>query len=328
MKDTILVAGGAGYIGGHVVRLLRRRGFAVVILDNFSNARRDYLPNDVSVVEGFKGDRDLVSRTLADYKPVGVVDLGGYADILEKKFTPSQFYENNVAETARFADALLLAGVTNYVFSSSAMVYGQTTNEPILESHSRSPLTIYGRTMRACEDMVQDLFSGPDTRYVILRYFNAAGAMDNLSFGQTMPNYYHIITASLNVAFGLVEKVNAYGNDFETPDGTGITDYIHVQDLADIHIKALTILLGGADSDILNCGYGRGHSVLQITEAVSRISGKQIPIFFMERRGNFGGVSIADNSKLLNSWDWVPQFDDLETIVKHAYLWRKQMVEG
>ncbi len=324
-KKLILVAGGAGFIGGHVVRLLHRQGFSVVILDNFSNANRDYVPNDVNIVEGSKGDRELVARAIAEHKPTGVVDLGGYADIWEKKFTPTQYYENNVAETVRFVDAVLSAGITNFVFSSSAQVYGETTNEPIAETYARSPLSLYGRTMRACEDIVGDLFGGSDARYVILRYFNVAGAMDDLSFGQTQPNYYHIITASLNVAFGVVEKVNAYGSDFDTPDGTGITDYIHVQDLADIHVNALTRLLDGSDSDIVNCGYGHGRSVLQITNAVARVSGNEIPTNFMERRGNFGGVSVVDDSKLRNTWNWAPRFDDLETIVTHAYQWRKHL---
>jgi UDP-glucose 4-epimerase len=327
-NECILVAGGAGFIGGHVVRLLSRQGFQVVIVDNFSNANRDLLPEGIDVVDGSKGDRELILRTLEEYKPIGIVDLGGYADIWEKKFTPTDFYENNVIQTTRFVETLLAAGVKAYVFSSSAMVYGATTSNPIPESHPRAPLTIYGRSIHACEDIVCDLFEGTDERYAILRYFSVAGAMNDLSFGQTMPNYYHIITASLNVAFGVVEKVNAYGSDFDTPDGTGITDYIHVQDLADIHMKALTRLIEGGDSDIINCGYGHGHSVLEITNAVSQASGKEIPTVFAERRGNFEGVSVVDNSKLINEWDWQPKFDDLNTIVKHAYGWRKQITES
>lgn len=321
----ILVAGGAGFVGGHVVRLLRRQGLPVVILDNFSNAKREFAPKDVRVLDGRKGDRDFVRRVLAEVKPAGVVDLGGFADIWELKLTPAQFYENNVVETARFAEALRAAGVGAYVFSSSAHVYGATSNEPIPESHERSPLSAYARTIRACEDIVCDLFAGPETRYAILRYFNVAGAMDDLSFGQTMPNYYHIISAALNVAFGVVEKVNAYGADFDTPDRTGITDYIHVLDLADLHIKALKTLLEGGASDIVNCGYGHGHSVLEITKAVSQISGKEIPTLFMERRGNFGGIAVVDNSRLIKQWSWRPRFDDLDTIVKHAYLWRQRL---
>jgi UDP-glucose 4-epimerase len=181
--------------------------------------------------------------------------------------------------------------------------------------------------MRAAEDIVRDILDGSGTRYVILRYFNAAGAMEDLSFGQTKPNYYHIITASLNVAFGVVQKVNAYGSDFDTPDGTGITDYVHVQDLADIHILAITTLLAGGASSTVNCGYGHGHSVLEITNAVSRVSGKQIPTVFMERRGNFEGVAVLDTRKLINEWGWRPKFDDLDTIVKHAYLWRKSLAQ-
>jgi len=326
--QCILVTGGAGYVGGHVVRLLRRRGFAVVVLDNFSNASRKSVPDDVSVAEGSKGDKDLVSRTIDKYRPVAFVDLAGYPDIWEKKLTPAQFYENNVVETIRFVQTLLSAGVPNYLFSSSAMVYGVIKNEPVGESYPQAPTTVHGRSMRAAEDVVRDLLEGSGTRYVILRYFNAAGAMEDLSFGQTMPNYYHIITAALNVAFGVVQKVNAYGSDFDTPDGTGITDYVHVQDVADVHILAITTLLAGGASTVINCGYGHGHSVLEITNSVSRVSGKHIPTVFMERRGNFEGVAVLDNRKLTNEWGWRPRFDDLDTIVKHAYLWRKGLADG
>lgn len=326
-NDCVLVAGGAGFIGGHVVRLLRRRNVSVVVLDNFSNAARSLVPDDVAIVEGSKGNHDLVARTLDAYRPVGVMDLAGFADIREKKFTPSDLYENNVVETIRFVRTLMAAGVTNYIFSSSAMVYGDVTNEPITESHVRAPPGIYGRTMQACEDVICDVFGGAERRYVILRYFNVAGAMDDASFGQTMPNYYHVVTAALNVAFGVVKKVNAYGNDFDTPDGTGITDYIHVQDLADIHVQALSRLRDHADSDIVNCGYGHGFSVLQITDALSRISGKDIPTLFMKRRGNFGGISVLDNTRLINEWGWQPEFDDLDTILNHSYSWRKRLMD-
>ncbi len=326
-KDFILVAGGAGYIGGHVVRLLRRHGYQVVILDNFSNSKRNMIPDEVSLVEGSKGDCDLLLRTIDKYKPVGVLDLAGSIDIWGKEITHSEYYENNVVETARFTQALVSAGVTKFVFSSSATVYGVVSNEPVLESHSREPISIYGRTKRACEDIVCDVLGGADRQYVILRYYNVAGAMDDLTYGQYMPNFYHVIAAALNVAFGEVEQLNAYGSDFDTPDGTGIMDYIHVQDLADIHIKALIKLFEGDDSDIVNCGYGHGHSVLEVVDAVSRITDKPIPTNFLPRRGNFGGMSTTNNNKLIHEWGWQPKYNDLDSIVKHAYLWRKHLMD-
>jgi len=323
--SPILVAGGAGYIGGHIVRLLRGRGVPVVVLDNFSNALRASLPTDVAVVEGLKGDRDLAARTLEKYQPLAVVDLGGYPELRTNGLTPRDFYENNVVETVRFLETLVSEGIRNYIFSSSATVYGETANDPVPEYHKREPLTAYSRTMRTCEDAVIDIFSGSDRRNLVLRYFNVAGAMEDLSFGQTMPNAYHVMSASLNVAFGTVKKVNAYGNNFDTPDGTGIRDYIHVQDLADIHVRAVERLLSDSGSnDVINCSYGHGWSILEITRAVSRVTGKDIPVNFVEQRGGFSGVSVLDNSKLTNNWKWKPKFDDLDAIVGHAYQWRSK----
>ncbi len=331
-EPAILVTGGAGYIGSHVVKQLGRSGRRLVVLDNLSTGFPDAVLHGELVV-GDTGDMDLVRELLVRHRVRAVLHFAAHIVVPESVRDPLKYYRNNTCNTRNLLACCAAAGVEHFIFSSTAAVYGIPQETFIDEDAPTAPINPYGASKLMSEWMLRDLAAASQLRYVILRYFNVAGADPEGEIGQRTPEATHLIKVACEAAVGRRPGVEIFGTDYPTPDGTCIRDYIHVDDLAAAHLQALAHLEGGGASTILNCGYGHGYSVREVLAAVERVSGRPLNIRETGRRPGDPPALTADSRRIREVLGWRPRHDDLEFIVRTALDWeralaRKQAAEG
>lgn len=325
MSDSrILVTGGAGYIGSHVVRMLTGAGRSVVVLDNLSTGFSDAVIG-AELVIGDTGDKALVSQVLADHNVDTVLHFAAHTIVPESVEKPLKYYGNNTCCTRNLLECCSEAGVKHFIFSSTAAVYGIPDDSICTEESPLAPINPYGTSKLMSEMMLRDLGIATDMRHVILRYFNVAGSDPEGRIGQSTEKATLLIKVAAEVAVGKREQLYVFGTDYPTPDGTGVRDYIHVDDLADAHIKAVDYLAGGGESVTLNCGYGHGYSVKEVIDAVNRINGTPIKVIEEARRAGDPPALIAKADRARAVLGWTPRYDDLDFIVKTSLDWERKL---
>ena len=324
-ESRILVTGGAGYIGSHVVRMLTEAGRAVVVLDNLSTGFRDAVI-DAELVIGDTGDKTLVRQVLTDHNVDTVLHFAAHTIVPESVEKPLKYYGNNTCCTRNLLECCSEAGVKHFIFSSTAAVYGIPDESICTEESPLSPINPYGTSKLMSEMMLRDLGKATDMRHVILRYFNVAGSDPEGRIGQSTEKATLLIKVAAEVAVGKREQIYMFGTDYPTPDGTGVRDYIHVDDLADAHIKAVDYLASGNESVTLNCGYGHGYSVREVIDAVNRVNGAPIKVIEEARRAGDPPTLIARAARAREVLGWTPRYDDLDFIVKTSLDWERKQV--
>jgi UDP-glucose 4-epimerase len=322
---TILVTGGAGYIGSHMVHELADAGEPVVVLDNLSTGFRFLIPAAVPFVTGSTGDRELVIKTVRQYGVTAIIHFAASIVVPDSVRDPLGYYRNNTMNTCALIDAAIEAGVRQVIFSSTAAVYGNADDAPIRENMVTVPISPYGTSKLMSEIMLHDAGKAHGLRFVILRYFNVAGADPRGRTGQSSPGATHLIKVACEAALGKRPGLSVYGTDYPTPDGTCIRDYIHVSDLVRAHSAALGHLRRDGASATFNCGYGRGASVFEVIDAVRRASGRDFPVEIAPRRAGDPPALVADANRIRSTLPWQPQFQDLDTIVAHALAWERKL---
>lgn len=323
--DTVLVVGGAGYIGSHCVYALLDKGDNVVVLDNLSTGFRDVLPKEAVFIQGDVSDRDLLDEILQIYGITAIIHFAAGTIISESEANPGWYFQNNAMNTLTLLAAAKAAGVKKFVFSSTAAVYGEVSMEPVKEDTPTRPISPYGWSKLISENMILDMAKSDDFNAVILRYFNVAGADMGGRTGQKTKNATLLIKIACEVATGKRPCLEIFGNDYPTPDGTGVRDYIHVNDLVDAHICALDFLAQHAKTMVMNCGYGHGSSVIEVVDCVERVLGKPVQTKISPRRAGDAASVIANPERIQHTLDWAPQFDDLDVIVRSALEWEKTL---
>ena len=323
--STILVTGGAGYIGSHVVRQLGERGETLVTLDNLSTGFRSAVLHG-AFVQGDTGDSGLVSRLLAEHGVDTVMHFAAHIQVPESVAIPLKYYRNNTASTRTLLECCVAAGVKNFVFSSTAAVYGIPSGGVAEEDAPTVPINPYGWSKLMSEQMLRDVAAVTPLRYVALRYFNVAGADPGGRIGQSTPEATHLIKVACEHVVGKRETISIFGTDYETPDGTCIRDYIHVEDLAAAHLQALDYLRAGGAPTTLNCGYGRGFSVRDVLDEVARVSGTKLSIAEVARRAGDPPRLVAAARRIRDTLRWTPRHEDLPGIVTSALAWEKRLL--
>jgi UDP-glucose 4-epimerase len=326
MKPTVLVTGGCGYIGSHAVLALRDAGFPVVVVDNLTTGFRSALPADVPLEQGDVGDAGHVNAVLQKHKPGAIMHFAGSIIVPESVANPLKYYRNNTANTRVLLDCATSAQCKHFVFSSTAAVYGNPETVPAHEDGPKVPINPYGQSKHMSEQMLRDVAAAHALNYCAFRYFNVAGADPEGRSGQSTAGATHLIKVAVEAALGKRPSVAVYGTDYDTPDGTGVRDYIHVSDLASAHVLALEHLIASPKaSHTMNVGYGTGFSVTQVLDAVDRASGTKIQRVVQGRRAGDPGKLTADNRRILATLPWRPRFADLDTIVEHALAWERKL---
>ncbi|MGK7906237.1 MAG: UDP-glucose 4-epimerase GalE [Synechococcus sp.] len=333
MKETILVTGGAGYIGSHVVKVLLNDGYDVVVLDNLSSGRADFVP-DGKLVVGDIGDASLLENLFNQHSFSAVCHLAASIQVGESTTSPGLYYRNNVANTLTVLDAMVAANVKHFVFPSTCAVYGDPQILPIPESHPLNPLSPYGATKWMVERILQDYRHAYDIQSVVFRFFNAAGAAPDGTIGEDHDPETHLIPIAIEAALGVRSSLKMFGDDYDTPDGTCIRDYIHVMDLADAFSLALQYLKREHSSQIFNLGNMRGFSVKEVADKVMQVAERQFPVAISPRRPGDSPKLVGSNALAEELLGWIPRYGDLTTIVEHAWNWhnneltRKQQAEA
>jgi UDP-glucose 4-epimerase len=322
---TVLITGGAGYIGSHMVYEAVERGHEVAVLDDLSTGMRSLVAPEAHFHQGHVGDRTLVRRLLHYYSVSAVIHFAGSIVVPDSVKDPLLYYANNTVASRNLIEACVAEGVKNFIFSSTAAVYGTPELNPIGEEARTAPINPYGRSKLMTEWMLEDSARAYDLRYVALRYFNVAGGDTKGRTGQSTPRATHLIKRACQAALGRIEALDIFGNDFPTRDGTGIRDYIHVSDLVAAHALALDHLEGGGNSLVLNCGYGHGFTVREVVGAVEKVVGRKLPVRDSPRRPGDPAELVADSTRLKQRLAWRPEHDDLEEIVATAYAWEKRL---
>lgn len=325
MSKKILVTGGAGYIGSHVVRLLTDGGRPVIVLDNLSTGFENAVLG-AELVIGDTCDRELVSRVLKDNGVDTVLHFAAHTIVPESVENPLKYYGNNTCCTRNLLECCAGAGVKHFIFSSTAAVYGIPDGTECTEDSPLSPINPYGTSKLMSEMMLRDLGLASNMRHVILRYFNVAGSDPQGRIGQSTRKATLLIKVAAEVAVGKREQLYVFGTDYPTADGTGVRDYIHVDDLADAHIRAIDYLRTGGASTTLNCGYGHGYSVRQVIDAVNRVNGSPIRVSEQARRAGDPPALVARADKVRQLLDWKPKYDDLDFIVKTSLNWERKLL--
>ncbi len=320
----VLVTGGAGYIGSHVVKHLGEAGHEVVVLDDLSTGNA-WAVSHGRLVVGDVRDSDLLDVILSDQRFDAVMHFAAKVSVPESLEKPLLYYSHNVDAVLRLIEAMQRNGVQNVVFSSTAAVYGNAQGKRVTEQTPLNPISPYGSSKAMAERIIQDVASATKLNYSILRYFNVAGADPRGRLGQCNHHAAHLIKVAIEAALGRRKSVSIYGTDYETPDGSGVRDYIHVDDLAVAHVLALDKLIKDGRSTVYNCGYGRGWSVKEVINAVKRISGTDFPVHAAKRRPGDVEELVADNSRLVRELGWQPNYPDIAEIVLHTLEWEQSL---
>ena len=326
MPDTILVVGGAGYIGSHMVKRLRRAGFHPVVADDLSSGHREAVL-DAPLHVGDIGDCAFVDAVLGEVRPAAVMHFASFIQVGESVVDPARYYRNNVTATQALLDGMRAHGIDKFIFSSTAAIFGDPQYVPIDEAHPKVPINPYGRSKWFVEQMLEDYDHAYGLKSVCLRYFNAAGADPEGELGECHEPETHLIPLLLQVASGRRPHITVYGEDYATADGTCIRDYIHVEDLAEAHLLALRQLLAGAGSARYNLGNGSGYSVREVIETVRKISGQPVTVVMGERRAGDPPALVADARAAREALGWQPRYADLDTIVGHAWAVEKRHLQ-
>lgn len=327
LDGAVLVTGGAGYVGSHAVLALREARQRVVVLDNLSTGFRQAVPTDVPFVFGDVGDDERVARLIEVHGVTAVMHFAGSVVVPDSVREPLEYYRNNTIKSHRLIEACLGGGVNQFIFSSTAAVYGNPATIPVTEEAETRPINPYGSSKLMTEWILRDTAAASALRYVALRYFNVAGADPAGRAGQSTRRATHLIKVACEAAVGRRAAIEVFGNDYPTPDGTGVRDYIHVSDLAEAHVRALHHLNAGGGCLTLNCGYGRGHSVTQVIEAVERVSRRRLAVRRGPRRAGDPPALVASAEKLRTVLGWRPRHDDLDEIVATALAWELRLAE-
>ena len=322
---TVLVTGGAGYIGSHMVHALVDAGEPVVVIDNLSTGFSNFLPEGVPLAVGDAGDERLVASVIAQHDVDSIIHFAGSVVVPESMRDPLGYYRNNTMTTQSLLKAAIKSGVGRFIFSSTAAVYGNPEHVPVREDAPTRPLSPYGFSKLMTEIMLHDVATAHGMKYVALRYFNVAGADPKGRTGLATVGATHLLKIAVEAATGQRAKVDVFGTDYPTPDGSCIRDFIHVGDLVDAHRSALSYLRSGGTSVTLNCGYGRGYSVLETIEAVRRVSGCSFAVQYAPRRSGDIMKMVADTTRIRSLLDWTPRYDDLDTIATHALAWEERL---
>jgi len=324
---TVLVTGGAGYIGSHFVYMLAEAGESVVVIDNLSTGFANFVPGGVPLITGDAGDEDLVESTINDYRVESIVHFAGSVVVPDSMRDPLGYYRNNTMTTRSLLNAAVKSGVGRFIFSSTAAVYGNPDHVPVPETAPTRPLSPYGSSKLMTEIMLHDVAAAHDMRYAVLRYFNVAGADPHARIGLATVGATHLLKIAVEAATGQRAKIEVFGTDYPTVDGSCVRDFIHVSDLAQAHGAALSYLRDGGRSVTLNCGYGRGYSVLETIEAVRRVSGRNFAIQYSPRRPGDIMTMVADTARMRETLNFTPQYDDLDTIATHAMAWEQKLLQ-
>ena len=322
----VLVTGGAGYIGSHAVLALRDAGYPVAVIDNLTTGFRFAVPEDVAFHEGDIEDAGLLARIFAEQGTRAIMHFAGSIVVPESVENPLKYYHNNTAKSRSLIEAAVTARVPHFIFSSTAATYGVPAVERVAEDCPQVPINPYGWSKLMTEQMLSDTSAAHPMNFCALRYFNVAGADPQGRSGQSTAGATHLIKVAVEAALGKREHVAVFGTDYDTPDGTGVRDYIHVSDLAAAHVHALEALIAEpARSLQMNCGYGRGFSVMEVLDAVDRVTNRPITRKLEPRRAGDPGCLVSDNARIMATLPWRPQHDDLQTIVRHALAWEQKL---
>ena len=324
---AVLVTGGAGYIGSHMVYALTDRGEDVVVLDNLSTGFAWAVSPRAKLIEGDIGDAELVARLIREHDVRAIIHFAGSIIVPESVENPLKYYDNNTGRTRVLLRQAVKGGVKHFIFSSTAAVYGIPEKNPAFEDTPTAPINPYGRSKLMTEWMLEDTAKAHDMSYVALRYFNVAGADPQGRTGQSTPEATHLIKVACQTALGQREEMAVFGTDYPTPDGTCIRDYIHVSDLIAAHVDALDHLRGGGASGVFNCGYGHGYSVLEVIDTVREVAGHDFKVKMAPRRAGDPPALVAGADKVRASFGWRPRHDDLKEIVASAYAWERHLME-
>lgn len=325
-KCHVLVTGGAGYIGSHAVLALRDTGWPVSVIDNLVTGFRFAVPDGVPFYEGDIADGELLARIFTEQQIGAVMHFAGSVVVPESVEDPLKYYDNNTAKSRALIEAVVKAGVPHVIFSSTAATYGIPDVAAVTEDTPRAPINPYGWSKLMTEQMLADTAAAHAMNYCALRYFNVAGADPQARSGQSTAGATHLIKVAVEAATGQRESVSVYGTDYDTPDGTGVRDYIHVSDLAAAHVLALEALIEQPERSLtMNCGYGRGFSVLEVLDAVDRVTNRTINRVMAPRRAGDPDSLISDPSRIKATLPWTPQHADLDAIVAHAVAWERKL---
>jgi len=326
-QATILVTGGAGYIGSHVVLQLRARGERVVVLDDLSRGFRQAVL-DTPLIVGEVGDRDTVLEVLREHDIGTVMHFAAFTIVPESVEQPLKYYGTNTCSTRSLLQCCLEAGVKHFVFSSTAAVYGIPADGVAAESTPTAPINPYGTSKLMSEWMLRDASAASDLRHVALRYFNVAGSDSQCRLGQATPKATLLVKVACEAAVGRRPHVSIFGTDYPTPDGTGVRDYIHVEDLATAHLDALDYLRAGGASTVLNVGYGHGYSVREVLQSVERVAGTRLKVLEEPRRAGDPPALVAHADRVRQQLGWKPRLDDLDTIVRTSLAWERRLLKN
>jgi UDP-glucose 4-epimerase len=320
----ILVTGGAGYIGSHIVKALGERGYEIVVYDNLSYGH-EWAVLYGNLVKGDLADIEFLDSVFKKERFDAVIHLAAYVVVDESIKEPLKYYRNNVVNTLNLIENCIKHNVNKFIFSSTAAVYGIPYKIPVNEEAPLLPINPYGASKVMVERLLEDTSTTSNFRYISIRYFNVAGADPLSRIGQARKDATHLITVSLRTALGKNNYLNIFGTDYPTPDGTCIRDYIHVDDLSDAHILCLEYLVSSDKSKIYNCGYGHGYSVNEVVERVKDVTEISFPVRYVGRRPGDPPILVADSSKIRNELGWIPRYDNLDYIIKTAWDWEKKM---
>lgn len=325
-QATILVTGGAGYIGSHAVLALQQAGYRVIVLDNLVYGHRDIAETvlNVELIEGDTNDRPLLDKLFATHNISAVMHFAAYAYVGESVTDPAKYYQNNFVGTLTLLEAMLAANVKHFVFSSTCATYGVPQIIPIPEDHPQNPINPYGATKLMVERVLTDFDKAYDFKSVCFRYFNAAGADPQGRLGEDHSPETHLIPLVLQTALGLRDSIAIFGTDYPTPDGTCVRDYIHVADLAQAHVLGLSYLLNGGNTTIFNLGNGNGFSVREVIEMARQVTGREIPAIEHPRRPGDPPALVGSGDRARNVLGWNPQYADLHTLISHAWSWHQK----
>lgn len=327
-KVPVLVTGGAGYIGSHAVLALRDAGWPVAVIDNLSTGFAFAVPDDVPLYEGDIADAVLLEQIFLEQGTKAIMHFAGSVVVPESVEDPLKYYDNNTVKSRALMEAAVRGGIEHFIFSSTAATYGTPEVSPVTEDSPKQPINPYGWSKLMTEQMLADASAAHGFNYCALRYFNVAGADPQARTGQSTAGATHLIKVACEAATGKRDSVAVFGTDFDTQDGTGVRDYIHVSDLAAAHVLALEALVARPDQSMtMNCGYGRGFSVLEVLDAVDRVTNAKIVRHMEPRRAGDPGELVSDPSRIRATLPWEPKHADLDEIIGHAVQWERKLAE-